>query len=188
MAAATTIAAPLWFYADKESDSVTPGEFMKEAKARILGNTNITTDAQRISFIIGCLRGTAQHWWNTITRSQPDYNIETWDGFQACFAEEFGVPVNKAGSFDPAEVQRQKPGKLPRRYFQRVAQYFSDKLPLSRYAKENGIAERATVMSTGLVDADVIEEASRAAVAAAVRDHVKKEVEAALLELSLIHI
>ena len=39
-------------------------------------------------------------------------------------------------------------------------------------------------MSTGLVDTNVIPEASHAAVAAAVRDHVKKEVEAALLEIT----
>ena len=120
-AAATTIAAPLWFYADKNTDVVTAGEFLKEAKARILGNVAITMDAQRIGFVIGCLRGTAQHWWNTITRLEPDQDIETWEGFQACFAEEFYVPVNKAGSFDVSEVQRQKPGELPRCYFQRVA-------------------------------------------------------------------
>ena len=65
-----------------------------------------------------------------------------------------------------------------------MAQYFSDKLPLSPYAKENKIAERATVMSTGLVDTNVIPEASRSAVAAAVRDLVKKEVEVALLEIT----
>ena len=44
-AAATTIAAPLWFYADKSTDIVTAAEFMKEANARILGNVAITTDA-----------------------------------------------------------------------------------------------------------------------------------------------
>ena len=77
-AAPTTIAAPLWFYADKNTDVVTAGEFMKEAKARILGN--VATDVQRIGFVVGCLRGTAQHWWNTITRSEPDHDIETWDG------------------------------------------------------------------------------------------------------------
>ena len=108
-AAATTIAAPLRFYADKDTDVVTTGEFMKEANARILGNVAITTDAQRIGFVVGCLRGTAQHWWNTITRSEPDHDIETWDGFRACFAEEFCIPVNKAGSFDISDVQKQKP-------------------------------------------------------------------------------
>ena len=65
MAAATTIATPLWFYTDKSTDTVTASEFMKEAKARIAGNAAITTDAHHISFVIGCLRGTAPHWWNT---------------------------------------------------------------------------------------------------------------------------
>ena len=58
---ATTIAAPLWFYAEKNTDSITASEFMKEAKARVAGNMQITTDAQCISFIVGCLRGTAQN-------------------------------------------------------------------------------------------------------------------------------
>ena len=105
-AATTTIASPLWFYAEKSTDTVTAAEFLKEARARVLGNAAIATDAQKISFVAGCLRGTAQHWWNTIARTKPEHDIESWTGFLACFAEEFCVPVNKAGAFDPAEVQK----------------------------------------------------------------------------------
>ena len=47
-AAATTIAAPLWFYSDKSTHTVTASKFMKEAKARIAGNAFIPTDAQLI--------------------------------------------------------------------------------------------------------------------------------------------
>ena len=36
--ATTTIAAPLWFYAEKNTDSITAAEFLKEAKARVAGN------------------------------------------------------------------------------------------------------------------------------------------------------
>ena len=49
LAAATTIASPVWFYAEKTTGTVTAAEFLKEAKARINGNTAITNDAQRIS-------------------------------------------------------------------------------------------------------------------------------------------
>ena len=107
---ATTIAAPLWFYTEKTADSITASEFMKEAKARVAGNIKITTDAQCISFVVGYLCGTAHHWWNTIARTKPDYDIETCAGFQACFAEELCVPVSKLGSVDPREVQKQKQG------------------------------------------------------------------------------
>ena len=98
LAAATTIASPLWFYSEKSTDTITTAEFLKEARARILGNVAITTDTQRISFVAGYLRGTAQHWWNTITRSKPEHDIEKWTGFLACFSEEFCVPVNKPKS------------------------------------------------------------------------------------------
>ena len=73
----TTIASPLWFYAEKSTDTITAAEFLKEARARVLGNAAITTDTQRISFVAGCLRGMAQHWWNTITRTKPKHDIET---------------------------------------------------------------------------------------------------------------
>ena len=89
LTAATTIASPLWFYAEKTTDTVTAAEFLKEAKARINGNAAITNDAQCISYMVGCLRGMAQHWWNTINRSKSEHDIETWAGFQACFSEEF---------------------------------------------------------------------------------------------------
>ena len=103
--ATTTIAAALWFYAEKDTDTITAAEFLKEAKARVAGNALIT-DAQKITFVAGCLRGTAQHWWNTLARTKPDYDINTWAGFQGCFTEEFCVPVSKPGSFDPTEVSR----------------------------------------------------------------------------------
>ena len=180
-AAATTIAAPLWFYADKNTDVVTAAEFMKEANARILGNVAITTDAQRIGFVVGCLRGTAQHWWNTITRSEPDHDIETWDGFRACFAEEFCVPGNKAGNFDISDVQRQKPGELPRRYFQRVAQFFADKLPLAPYAKDETTRAAAAATSAELIAAGGITEAK---ITAAVQKAIKTSVEKALLDVT----
>ena len=193
--ATTTIAAPLWFYADKGTDSVTAAEFMKEAKARVAGNPNITTDAHKITFVAGCLRGTALHWWNTLARTKPDYDINTWAGFLACFAEEFCVPVSKPGTFDPTEICRQKQGELPRRYFQRIAQYFCDKLPLSPYAKETDISNAAATAATALLAANPAPDA--AAIAAAIAAQVQKTVEASLLEmtdhqirqiLSLIHI
>ena len=59
--ATTTIAAPLWFYAEKNTDSITAAEFLKEAKARVAGNPNVTTDTQKITFVAGCLRDTALH-------------------------------------------------------------------------------------------------------------------------------
>ena len=50
----TTNAAPLWFYVEKGTDTITAGEFIKEVKASVAGNTLITMDAQRITFVVGC--------------------------------------------------------------------------------------------------------------------------------------
>ena len=47
--ATTTIAPPLWFYAEKNKDTITAAKFLKEAKARVSGNPNITTDAKKIT-------------------------------------------------------------------------------------------------------------------------------------------
>ena len=151
--ATTTIAAPLWFYTEKNTDSITVAKFLKEAKARVAGNPNVTTDAQKITFVAGCLRGTALHWWNTLARTKPDYDINTWTGFISCFAEEFCVPVSKPGTFDPTEISRQRQGKLPRRYFQRIAQYFCDKLPLSPYAKEADVNTASAAAAAALLAA-----------------------------------
>ena len=99
-AAATTIAAPLWFYADKATDVVTAGEFMKEAKAT--WPLRLMPSVSGSSYSLAVFEGP----YNTGgTRSEPDHDNETWEGFQACFAEEFCVPVNKAGNFDVSEVQ-----------------------------------------------------------------------------------
>ena len=92
------------------------------------------------------------------------------------------MPVSKPGSFDPSEISKQRQGELPRRYFQRIAQYFCDKLPLSPYAKEADINTASAAAAAALLAANPAPDA--AAITAAIAAQVQKTVEASLLELT----
>ena len=64
------------------------------------------------------------------------------------------MPVSKPGTFDPTEISRQRQGELPRRYFQLIAQYFCDKLPLSPYAKEADVNTTSAAAAAALLAAN----------------------------------
>ena len=70
-----TLSAPLWFYDEVEKDNVSAAEFLTETKAWIAGSAAITTDAQRIEYVVGRLRGRARQWWTMLHWMDPDSDV-----------------------------------------------------------------------------------------------------------------
>ena len=62
--------------------------------------------------------------------------------------------------------------------------FFRDKLPLTPYAKDTEITNSANQMTAELVNTNLVDAGSQGAKAAAVRAHIKRAVEAALLEIT----
>ena len=85
-------------------------------------------------------------------------------------------------TFDPTEVSRQRQGELPRSYFQRIAQYFCNKHPLSHYAKDADVTTASNAAAAALIATTA--NPNEAAIAAAIKAQVQASVEKALLELT----
>ena len=145
MAAKVTILPPTFFHGDPAIDTLTATTFYREIKARMVKEETINTDAKRIAYVVEHLRDDAWDWWENITRTTAGKPLEVFKDFEKGFCSFFDVTsLNVNKGLDTREVDRQRTTEHIHGYYNRVAAYFNNRLPITNYISERDLEEKMT--------------------------------------------
>ena len=138
-----TILPPTFFHGDQAVDTLSPTTFYREIRARMLKDTEINTDRKKIAFVVEHLRDDAWDWWENITRTTAGDPINVFRDFEKGFCNFFDVDsLNVDKGFNTRDIDRMRTTEPIHGYYNRVAAYFNNRLPVQNSVPENKIDAR----------------------------------------------
>ena len=144
---AVTILPPTHFYGDAAVDTLTPTTFYREILARMRKDQTIVTDARKIAFVVEHLRGDAYDWYENITRTVSGNPLNVFADFQKGFCTRFDVEsLSVEHGFDTSDINKMRTTEPLDGYYDRIACYFNNRLPIQKHIKGTNIEKAVTTL------------------------------------------